>query len=138
MTFREKSAWAMGALMLAAGIMWLQFALAVPGDAPPLAQLGPLMPFLLLVIVGSIAIQIVLSITMVREVARPADERERPLIDKAGHWSGMVLAVTVVGGVMNYLWTGQGTVLFQWVTGGLILSQLAEYAFQIVLFRRGR
>ena len=138
MTFREKSAWAMAALLLAAGAMWLRVALAVPGDAPPLAQLGPLIPFAMAVIVGAIVIQIVLSIAMVREVQKPADERERPLIDKAGHWSGIVLAVVVVGGIMNYLATGQGAVLFQWVTGGLILSQLAEYVFQIALFRRGR
>lgn len=138
MTFREKSAWAMGALMLAGGALWLYWSLALAAGAPALAQLGPLVAFVLVVSVGSIAIQIALTVTMHREVTRPADERERPLIDKAGHWSGVLLTVIVVCGAFHYLWGGQGNVLFRWVTGGLILSQLAEYAFQILLFRRGR
>jgi len=27
--------------------------------------------------------------------------------------------------------------MFHWVVGGLMLSQIAEYVFQIILFRRG-
>lgn len=138
MTFREKSAWAMGALMLVTGLLWLRWTLALPSGAPPLAQLGPLAPYVVAVVVGSIAIQVALAAWMPREADRPADERERPLIDKAGNWSGVVLGVTVITGALQYLWSGEGAPLFRWVIGGLILSQLAEYAFQIVLFRRGR
>ena len=137
MTFREKSAWAMGALTLVTGVWWLRHTLALPTDAPALAYLGPLVPYVLAVVVGSIAIQSALAVWMPREADSPADERERPLIDRAGNWSGVVLGVAMVTGAIQYLTTGQGGVLFQWVIGGLILSQLAEYAFQIALFRRG-
>lgn len=138
MTFREKSAWAMGALMLVTGALWLRLSLALPDEAPPLAQLGPLVPYVLWVVVGSIAIQVALAVWMPREADRPADERERPLLDKAGNWSGYVLAAVAITGAVRFLAFGDGAELFRWVVGGLIASQLAEYAFQVALFRRGR
>ena len=146
MTFREKSAWAMAALMLVTGVLWLQWSADLPPGAPPLAQLGPLAPYVLWVVVGSIVIQTVLAIWFPRQANAPADERERPLIDKAGNWSGYILAGAVIIGGARFLMFGNGpgggTELFRWVVGGLIASQFAEYAFQVLLFRgfgaRGR
>jgi hypothetical protein len=137
MTFREKSAWAMGALMIATGLWYLFLALNIPAEAPALAQLGAVLPYVLVVIVGSIAIQVGLTVFNLRDAQRPADERERIVIDRAGHWSGVVLATGVVNGAILYLVTGQPNLLFHFVIGSMIVAQLAEYAFQITLFRRG-
>ena len=142
MTFREKSAWAMAALMLVTGVLWLQWSAELAPGAPPLAQLGPLTPYVLWVVVGSIVIQTMLAIWFPREAEHPADERERPLIDKAGNWSGYILAGAAIVGAARFLMfgpiSGDGTELFRWVVGGLIASQFAEYGFQVMLFRRGR
>lgn len=137
MSFREKSAWGMGALMLVTGLWYLSLARAVPGDAPAVAQIGPLVPYVLAVVVGSIVVQVVLALAAPREADRPADERERAAIDRAGNWAGYVLAAGAVGGALNYLVHGNGNWLFGWVIGALIVAQIAEYAFQIWLFRRG-
>jgi hypothetical protein len=138
MSFREKSAWAMGAVMVLTGVFWLRFALGIPADAPAIAQVGPLIPYVIAVIVLSVAVQVVLALAWPRDSDKPADERERIAIDRAGNWSGVVLGVALLHGALQYLWYGQGNLLFLWIVGGLILSQVAEYAFQIVLFRRGR
>jgi hypothetical protein len=136
MSFREKSAWAMGAVILVTGLFWLRIALSLPGDVPALAHVGPLIPYVIAVILLSIAVQVALAIASPKGAERHADERERIAIDRAGLWSGVVLGAAVIAGVLHYFWTGQGNLLLLWVVGGLILSQLAEYAFQIVLFRR--
>lgn len=137
MTFREKSAWAMAALMLLAGILYLRAVTAIPSGAPALAQLGPLVLITFWVVVGSVIVQTVLALMTPKQAQQPADERERPLIHQAGHWSGYVLAVAVLIGSYRYLAQGNGAELFNWVMGGLIFAQLAEYVLQIVLFRRG-
>lgn len=137
MSFHEKSAWAMGALMLVTGLWYLFLVLGIPVDAPAPAQLGAAIPWVLAVIVGSIAIQILLAAFNLRDAQKPADERERLVIDRAGHWSGYVLAAGVVTGAIHYLGYGEGNRLLQFVIGSMIAAQLAEYAFQVVLFRRG-
>ncbi len=137
MSFREKSAWAMGAVMVVTGRVWLRFALGIPADAPAIAQVGPLLPYVVAVVVLSIVVQVALAILAPRDAEKPADERELLAIHRAGNWSGMVLGVSVIHGALQYLWYGNGNWLFLWVMGGLILAQIAEYLFQIVLFRRG-
>ena len=136
MSFRERSAWVMGAVMVATGLFWLRYALGIPADAPAIAQAGPLVPYVIAVVVLSIAAQIVLAVTSPKDAEQPADERERAAIDRAGHWSGVVLGVAVIHGALQYLWYGHGNHLFMWIVGGLIVAQIADYAFQIFLFRR--
>lgn len=137
MSFREKSAWGMGALMLVTGFWYLTLVLSIPLDAPAVAQLGAALPWVLAVIIGSIAIQVLLAVFNLRDAQQPADERERLAIDRAGHWSGYVLAVGVVVGAIHYLGYGEGNRLLQFVIGSMIAAQFAEYVFQVVLFRRG-
>ena len=138
MSFREKSAWFMGALMTIAGLYYLHLALqasnALGGTAPPVAAVAP---YVCLVVVGSIVIQTILAVLTPKEANAPADERERPLLDRAGHWSGYVLAVGALAGLWNFMVHGDGQLMFHIVVGALIVSQIAEYAFQIVLLRRG-
>lgn len=137
MSFREKSAWGMGAVVLVTGLIYLWLVLLVPADVPAMAQLGPLVPYVFAVIVASIAVQVALAALSPKEAQAPADEREKIAIDKAGNWSGVVLAAVAIQGALVYLWTGEGNRLFQTVIGALILSQIADYAFQIWFFRRG-
>jgi hypothetical protein len=135
MSFREKSAWVMAAVMIVAGLYYLSMvvaALQATGEAP----IGELVPYVTLVVVGSILAQTALAVLMPREADAPADERERPLLDRAGNWSGYVLAGGALGGLGNYLVHGDGNLLFHFILGSLILSQIADYAFQILLFRR--
>ena len=127
----------MGALMLSTGLFYAYLVSFIPREAPPVAQLGPLIPYVLAVIVGSITIQIALFLWSPREATAVADERERPAMSRAGHLSGMVLGGVVILGAGAYVVTGQGTVLFHTVVGGLIVAQLTEYVLQILYFRLG-
>lgn len=136
MSFREKSAWAMTAVMALTGLFYLRLALAVPADAPPVAQLGPLVPYVLAVSFASIVVQVALAVFNLRDARKPADERERQAIHRAGHSAGIVLAVVVVSAAGFFLVQGNGARLFQWVIGGLIISQFADYALQVYFFRR--
>ena len=137
MAFREKLAWMMSGIMALTGVYYIWLVSAIPSDAPPLGQLGALAPYVLVLVVVSVVANIALALLSPKEANQPADERERAVIDRAGHWSGYVLAVIVVVGGGLYLGHGNGNTLFVWMAGGLIVAQLAEYLFQIALFRRG-
>lgn len=132
MSFREKSAWVMGAIMLATGIWYASLVAAAP-HAP---VIGPLIPYVLAVIVLSVVAQTILAISSPKEANAPADERERAAIDLAGHWSGIVLGVLAISSCITYVVLPNGTMLFHHIIGAVILSQLAEYVFQVFFFRR--
>jgi hypothetical protein len=137
MSFREKSAWVMGALMAAAGLFYLSMVLAVSqrtGWAMP--SIAILVPFTLLVVIVSVVAQTTMAILTPKEAVAPADERERPLLDRAGHWSGMVLAAGAVTALLGFVWHQNGVLLFHMIMGSLILAQIAEYGLQIALIRR--
>jgi hypothetical protein len=136
-SFREKSAWVMGILMVGAGLYYLDMAVAASralgGAAPPVAIF---IPFTLLVVIASIVGQAAMAIISPKDANAPADERERPLLDRAGHWSGIVLAAGAVSSLLHFFYRQDGVFLFHMIMGSLILSQIAEYAFQITLIRR--
>ena len=137
MSFREKSAWVMGALMAVAGLYYLNMAIAASrelGWAPP--PIAIVIPYVILVIVASVIAQTTLAAFQPKDANAPADERERPLLDRAGNWSGIVLGAGAVTALLHFIHHGDGSLLFHSVMGSLILSQIAEYAFQIILFRR--
>lgn len=137
MSFRERSAWVMGAIMLIAGLNYLFRALTTARDlgwqAPPVELFVPLT---MTVVVAVIVAQIALAAWMPKEAEAPADERERPLLDRAGNWAGFVFGFGAITGLIKFLVYQDGLLLFHFVLGSLILAQIAEYAFQIVLFRR--
>jgi hypothetical protein len=135
MSFREKSAWVMGALILVSGLFYVRLMLATSGYAT--SPVAIFVPYTIAVIVGSIIVQVVLAVLSPKEASASADERERVVLDKSGHWSGIVLAFGAVGGALHYMWNGAGDQLFHAVILSLSVSQLAEYACQIFLFRRG-
>ena len=131
MSFREKSAWVMAALLLAVGAFYVKL-VAVDGVPPAAAAI----PFVLFTVVLSIVAQIVLAIASPKEASSPADERERIAIDKAAHFSSYVLAVGVLVGLGHFMLTADGGRMFHIVLTCLILAQVAEYGAQVFFFRR--
>lgn len=137
MPFREKSAWAMTVLTALAGLYYLNLVVSASRGLGALAPPdGPFVAFVIVVVIGSVAVQIVLAASSPREADAPADEREGPALQRAGNWSGIVLGLGAVGALLHYLRHGNGDLLFHSVLASLIVSQIAEYAFQIVLLRR--
>jgi len=137
MSFREKSAWLMGSLMAGAGLYYLNMVVAVSreiGVSAPLIAI--FIPFTLLVVVASVVGQTALAMLTPRAANAPADERERPLLDRAGRWSGLVLGAGAVTSLLYFFDHQNGVLLFHMIMGSLIVSQTAEYGFQIALIRR--
>lgn len=139
MSFREKLAWVMSIVLALAGgfYAWevVGHGLALNDVPPPSIKL--VLVYVGIVIIGSIigAASVVFQNT--EEADAPADERERIIVDKAGHWSSYILAAGVIMGIVYY-WTDQGAhLMFHFVVAGLMLSHIVEYVFQIFLFRRG-
>lgn len=139
MSFREKTAWAMGLVLSLAGIWYFQRVIGLSESlghvAPP--NLKFVIGYVVLVVIASIIVNVVIASAAGKEAEAPADERESIILHKAGHWSGYVLAVGAVAGLWHFGWRDDGNLLFHIVFGSLMLSQIAEYAIQIFLFRRG-
>ena len=137
MSFREKSAWVMAAVMTVAGLYYLKIVVdaseSIGSTAPPMVIL---IAYVVLVVIAAVNAQIILAISSPKEANAPADERERPALDRAGNWSGYVLAAGVVTSLLHFLAHNDGFLLFHTIMGSLIVAQIAEYAFQILLLRR--
>jgi lysylphosphatidylglycerol synthetase-like protein (DUF2156 family) len=137
MSFREKSAWVMAAVMIVAGLYYADLAYsASPAGGSSLPSAAILAPYTIFVIVASVVAQTVMAIAAPKDANAPADERERPLLDRAGHWSGMLLAAGAVCALLWFLEHHDGVLLFHTIMASLIVSQIAEYALQVVLIRR--
>ena len=138
MSYREMSSWVMGALTAALGLHYLSTYLDAAqgaGGAPPAA--ATFIPYVIVVVAASITAQIVLAILAPKRADTPPDERERPLLDRAGHWAGVIQAVLAVTALVTFMHREDGALLFHMIVGGLILAQVAEYALQIILLRWG-
>ncbi len=139
MAFREKLAWVMSVVLILAGLYYAGYVLgqglALEAVPPPSIRLA--FVYVGLVMAGAIIGASSVALQNTEEANAPADERERIILDKAGHWSGYVLGVCAVCGALVYWTTQYGHVMFHLVVAGLMLSQIAEYVFQIVLYRRG-
>lgn len=139
MPFREKTAWAMALILTTGGALYLYWVasltLEIGQTAPPVIPL--VIAYVVIIVIASTVIMSALAIAAPREADAPADEREKLITDKAGNWSGYVMAVPVLGALWHYSVNQDGNMLFHLVFLSLMLSQIAEYTFQIVLFRRG-
>lgn len=136
MSFREKSAWLMALLMTAAGLYYFHIvraaSQALGETAPPMVVIA----FVILVVIGSVVGQIVLALSWRKEAIAPADERERLVQQRAGNWSGYVLAAGAVCSLGHFVVHADGNMLFHLIMASLIVSQISEYAFHIILVRR--
>lgn len=139
MPFREKTAWAMTAILAAAGFFYVDKVMRISaalGEAPP-PMIGLVIAYVVLIVIASIIVMSVLAGTSGKEADAPADERERRIQDKAGNWSGYVLAAPLLGALWHYSVNMDGNMLFHLAFISLMAAQIAEYVFQIFLFRRG-
>jgi hypothetical protein len=135
MSFREKSAWAMTLVMTLAGVYYLHLitkASAALGASPPPAIV---IPYIILIVIASIVAQSSIAISSPAEANAPADERERLVQHRAGNWSGIVLSVCIVTALGHFLAYADGNMLFHLIMGSMMVAQIAEYIFQIALFR---
>lgn len=139
MSYREKSAWGFLVLLtLAAGFYAWEVggAWIAAGDIPkPSFKLAAV--YIGIVVIGIIISQSSIAAVSGNEADLPADEREISAIQKAGNWSGILLAFGVVSGVIHFYEYDDGRLMFHIVVASLMLSQILEYAFQIWFFRRG-
>lgn len=136
MSFREKSAWVMALLMTATGIYYWYAVDAASRAIGATAPAAIVFGYVIWVVIGSIVVQIILALSSPKEANAPADERERIIQQRAGHWSGIVLATGVVLSLGHYLARGDGNMLFHLAMASLIVAQIAEYAIHILLVRR--
>ena len=139
MSFHEKTAWVMGIILAVAGVYYFNMvarASSALGEVSP-PVIGFVIAYVVLVVIASIIAMSVLGIANQQEANAPADEREKRALDKAGHWSGYVMAVGVFSGLLHYSVTQDGDMLFHVAFGSLMLSQIAEYGLQIWFYRRG-
>lgn len=139
MPFREKTAWAMSVILTLGAFYYFEDVVSVSRalghTAPPIVAF--VIAYVVFIAATSAIVMSILGGTAGKEADAPADERERRIMDKAGNWSGYVLAAPAIGALFHYANYGDGNMLFHLVFLGLMLSQIAEYVFQIILYRRG-
>jgi len=137
--FREKTAWAMAAILTGGAAFYINMIIsasrALGQTAPPF--IGFVIAYVVVIVIASVILMSALAATSPREANAPADERERIIGDKAGNWSGYVMVMPALGALWHYAVNGDGNMLFHLVFLSLMLGQIAEYAFQIILYRRG-
>lgn len=134
MPFREKSAWVMALVIIVTALLYALLIAPLPGTVPPLpVVIGSIVVLTILSVLG----QITIAVFAPRDANAVADERDKRIADRAGHLSGIVLAVGVVLAMGMYLMGHGGNAMFHAVFISLIAAQFAEYALQIWFYRRG-
>jgi hypothetical protein len=139
MSFREKSAWLMVISLGLASIAYVAIVVSLSRATGSL--LPPVLPFLVAFTVALTVLaagsHIFIAVLAPKDAAAAADERDRAISARAGASSGYVFAAGVALSLAFYLLTRNGDALFYGVFGSWVLAQLSEYAFEIVLYRRG-
>ena len=137
--FREKTAWAMASILIGGAAFYLYMVIsasrALCQTAPPIV--GFVIGYVVVIVIASSVVMAALALATPREANAPADEREKIISDKAGNWSGYVMVMPALGALWHYAVNMDGNMLFHLVFLSLMLGQIAEYVFQIVLYRRG-
>lgn len=137
MPFREKSAWIMFVALLLGGAFYVAVVLAMSsqqdGLAPPLVPVVAIYTIILVAVAA--AGHIVAAIAAPKEANAPLDERDSKISHRAGHLSGYVASAGAILALGLYLFAYDGNLLFYAVFASVMVSQLAEYAIQIFLYR---
>lgn len=137
MSFREISAWVMAAVMAATGIYYCNAYItaseALGWAAPPFSAF---IPYAVFAVTASIVVQVALAIVEPKDEDRTPDERERPLLWRAGHWAGLVQGGLCIAALQYVIHNDNLAILFHLIVGSLILSQLLEYILQILFLCR--
>jgi uncharacterized membrane protein (DUF485 family) len=137
MAFQEKSAWIMAVALLVGAVLYFGVVGVMSSSMGRLAP--PVVPVVavysaILAIVAIVGHAVVAALAPKEANAR-LDERERAVHARAGQRSGVVFGFGVVASLGVYLWSYDGNLLFYCVFASLMLSQLVEYALQIVMYR---
>ena len=138
MAFQEKSAWIMTLALLFGGGFYYRVvaSMSAGGElAPP--NIGLIGVYTVILVIVAVVGHILVAVLAPKDADAPLDERERKIFDRAGHLSGYIFGFGVVFSLGLYLFSYNGNLLFYGVFASLMVSQLAEYVFQIFLFRRG-
>ena len=137
MPFREKSAWIMSATLLVVGLFYFYAVAAVWSESGSLAQ--PMLPLVIaytvILIVLSVVGHVAIGILAPKDANAPPDERERQIISRSGHYASYAIAIGIVMSLGVYLFSRNGDLLFYTVFASLMIGQILEYVFQIILYR---
>ena len=136
MAFREKSAWIMFVALLIAGTCYFASVASIWQHTGRLQATLPLLVVsTVAIVVLSIVGHVVIAIFAPKDANAPADERERLIIIRAGHYSSYVLAFGLITSLGYYLVLRDGDLLFYAAFASLMLAQITEYALTIFLYR---
>ena len=137
MSFQEKSAWVMSLALAIGGMFYFT---TVSGLSAEINQLAPpiipaIVVYTLILIIISILGHIAIAVFSPRDADAPLDEREREIFSRSGNFAGYVFGFGVIMSLGMYLFSYSGDALFYGVFASLMISQLAEYAARIFLYR---
>ncbi len=139
MTFHEKSAWAMGIVLLVVGGWYLNTVWALSRElgetAPPVLALAAIATVAM--IIGAVISHIIIAILDPEGAEGEEDERDKQVLRRSGNIAGYVLGLGCFAGLWHYFWTQDGHLLFHIIVVSLIASQIADYALTIIFYRRG-
>lgn len=136
-SFREKSSWLMGALMIAMAAWYFGRIGSLAWQPGGKLPVGMLIGYLFLTIMGSIVVQVALALTNRGEAGSPADERESAASARAVSWAGHVLTMVIVCALLWFTIHRDGVILFHCLFAGLLGSQMVVHWGTALLLRRG-
>jgi len=135
MNFKEKSSWVMCVSVLFGGLFYA-YALTSNLKSGEAIQLKSItISYLLIIILASIIGHIIAALTGLKEAEAPEDERDKIVSIQSNSMSSYVLGFGVISGMILYLVTGNGDVLFHFILASLTLSTIIEYILRIYFYR---
>lgn len=137
MPFHEKSAWMMSLALILGGLGY--FGIVAANSTANGVLMPPNLPVVVIYTVILVVIAIIghalIAILNPKEANDRLDERERRIVDRAGHMSSYVFGFGVLVSLALYLVSYDGNVLFYAVFASLMLGQIVEYVIQIFLYK---
>lgn len=138
MAFREKTAWIMSIALLLGGVFY--WGVVIAGTQELGASMPPLIPIIAvyvgILVVISIIGHIGAALTSLKTANDPADEREAQIAARSTILSDYIMGLGTLISLGLYLIRYDGNQLFHLVFGTLMVAQFAQYATQIILFRK--
>lgn len=137
MAFQEKSAYIMTIALALTGAIFFPTLISHWFAKSTLSELRFLIVMVVIQVIIAVVGHIVIAALSPKDANAALDEREKLILVKAGHYSGLLLGLGVLFSLATYLFIPSGDLLFILVSGSFFLSQISEYIIQIFFFRRG-
>ena len=127
----------MSFILLFVGLAYFYFVAVIGSESGQLAQPtgGVVVVYTICLVVLAVVGHTAIAIMAPRDANTPLDERERTIFIRAGHYSSYVFATGIVLSLGLYMLSHNGDLLFYTVFASLMIGQIMEYAFQILLYR---